>query len=42
MEALREAAKKVATAKQNGPNVIHSNLANRSDQELINLAKLKE
>ncbi|XP_059636320.1 protein FAR1-RELATED SEQUENCE 5-like isoform X2 [Cornus florida] len=33
MEALREAAKKVATAKQHGPGVKQSTLVNGSDQE---------
>ncbi|XP_052201147.1 protein FAR1-RELATED SEQUENCE 5-like isoform X2 [Diospyros lotus] len=34
MEALREASKKVAAAKQNGQGVTQSNLANGSDQEV--------
>lgn len=39
MEALSEAAKKVAATKQNSPSVIQSNLDNRSGQEVSNLAK---
>ncbi|KAH7849805.1 hypothetical protein Vadar_023269 [Vaccinium darrowii] len=39
MEALSEAAKKVAAAKQNSASVMQSNLANRSDQEVSNLTK---
>ncbi|KAI8014630.1 Protein FAR1-RELATED SEQUENCE 9, partial [Camellia lanceoleosa] len=34
MEALREAAKKVASAKKNGPGVIQSSLAKEIDQEV--------